>query len=130
MKSQIKKDLFQTALALPTIEAVAAIHQLLIEAADKFPNVEPSGFSYHQTPCSTGPAVNYFLHTKTKEAENEDVKVFAGMGATPEAAYSDLMCKMCGWFKIVNCSKIINENSEDVTDMVLNGVEMRTEYAL
>jgi hypothetical protein len=130
MKSQIKKELFQTASALPTIEAVAAIHQLLIEACDKFPDVEPAGFSYHETPLADGKAINYFFHSKTKETESEIIKGFAGMGSTPEAAYSDLMCNMCKWFKIVNCSKIINENSEDVTELVLNGVELRTEYAL
>ena len=130
MKSQIKKDLFQTALTLPTIEAVAAIHQLLIEASDKFPDVEPDGFSYHNTPMAGIPVTRYCLHTKTKESDYNEVKGFVGLGATPEQAYSDLVCKMCGWFKIVNCSKIINENCEDVTELVLNGQELRTEYAL
>lgn len=131
MKNHILESIFETAANLANIEGTAAIEQLLIEAASRFPEVESNGFSFQNTPFEGRSLTRYFLHTKLSNPWPLEFKGFCGSGRTPKEAFVSLINEMDSWFNCLNCEAIMNHGSEDVTEHFLSDEhpDLRTEYA-
>lgn len=98
MKNHILNSIFEAANEPLTKEGVAAIKQLLTEAASKHPGVEPFGFSYHQVPTMGETNPTFYLHAKLSDPWPMDSKIFCGKGLTVELAFADLETQLTAWF--------------------------------
>lgn len=116
--NNIMNSVFETAAALPTIEGLAAINQLLIEASSPFEGVVPAGFSLHETIVRGKAHQTYYLHTKLSEPFPLEDKVFCGSGDTPELAFYNLVKQTSEWFAPTDAFLSENETAD-----------LRTEYA-
>lgn len=98
MEAKILQSIFETAQSPLNSDGIAAIDQLLIEAATKYQGVEPFGFSYQTFPLNGRTCVNFSLQAKLADPWPLDGKIFCGIGRTAEEAFNHLERELAEWF--------------------------------